>query len=232
MYYQNYEDYMRSILGYPVRQNENMDTYENYNINNYINSDYSYQTPRYSDEIINLYPEIYKIINPMVCKLCDANTKPIDNDLLEKMTEEIYLNIESDPSLTENGIINVRVNLPKENSNVINTTSSKSTSSSITSTTTSRRLRDNKNEKNESRVERDAEPNNEKRENRQFGRNSTLRDLIRILILNRLLGRDIRRPRPHMPPRPPFPGGPGPNPRPPMQPRDLYGSNQYLANRF
>ena len=231
MYYQNYEDYMRSILGYPINQNGNMDTYESYN----MTSDYSFQAPNYSDEIMNLYPEIYKILNPMVCKICEANTKPIDNDLIEKMTEEIYLNIESDPSLAENEIINVRVNLPKENSKVIGTSQSKATSTAtVTSTAptgTSKRLRENRAENKEDKTERNTETtNNATRENRQFGRNNTLRDLIRILILNRLLGRDIRRPRPR--PRPPFPGGPGPNPRPPMRPRNLYGSNQYLTNGF
>ena len=51
--------------------------------------------------------------------------------------------------------------------------------------------------------------------------NSTLRDLIKILILNQILG---NRPRPPRPPRPPFPGGRppmGPGGRPPIiQPRE------------
>ena len=80
------------------------------------------------------------------------------------------------------------------------------------------------------------------REYRQTRRNSTLQDLIKILILNQLLGGNFRPPRPPRPrppfpdgpipnPRPPFPGGPGsnprppfpdgPNPRPPMRPRDI-----------
>ena len=85
MYYQNYEDYMRSILGYPTRQNY-MDTYES--CNSCIPTDYTIQTPRYSEEIMDLYPEIYKILNPMVCKICEANTKPIDRELIEKMKEQ------------------------------------------------------------------------------------------------------------------------------------------------
>lgn len=238
MYYQNYEDYIRSILGYPVSQSGNMNTYENC----YMTSDYSsFQTPNYSDEIMDLYPEIYKILNPMVCKICEANTKPIDNDLIERMTEEIYLNIESDPSLAENEIVNVRVNLPKENSKVVSASQSRTTSAvptaSATSSVSSKRLRDNRTEKKENKTERNTEAtNSENRESRQFDRNNTLRDLIRILILNRLLGRDIRRPRPRPRPRPPFPGGPGPNPnpnpRPPMRPRNLYSDNQYLTNGF
>lgn len=228
MYYQNYEDYMRSILGYPIRQNEYINTFENCNMNDTMLMDYPEQTPRYSDEIMDLYPEIYKIINPMVCKICEANTKPIDRELIEKMTDEIYLNIESDPSLVESDIVNVRVNLPKENTKETNANSLKSTHT----LPTSNRIRDNRSEKKENREEKKESTRIENNENRQRSRNNTLRDLIRILILNRLLGRDIRppRPRPPRPGRPPFPGMPGPNPRPPMRPRDVYASNPYLTN--
>ena len=231
MYYQNYEDYMRSILGYPIRQNY-MDTYEN--CNSCMPTDYTIQTPRYSDEIMDLYPDIYKIINPMVCKICEANTKPINRELIEKMTDEIYLNIESDPNLAENDVINVRVNLPKEsnsgNNTMPKTKSATTTTTSVSNSSTSKRVRDNRNEKAQNRVEESSTvSNNENRENRQFRRNNTLRDLIRILILNRLLGRDIR-PRPPRPPRPPYPGRPGQNPRPPIQPRDL-PANQWDINK-
>ncbi len=231
MYYQNYEDYMRSILGYPTRQNEYINAYEDYNANNAMFSDYSTQTPKYSDEIMSLYPEIYKILNPMVCKICEANTKPINRELIEKMTDEIYLNLESDPSLSEGEIVNVRVNLPKENAKISNTNSSKLTHT----IQTSNRIRDNRNDRDESKTEKKNEVISSKNsENRQFNRNNTLRDLIRILILNRLLGRDIRphRPRPPRPGRPPFPGMPGPNPRPPMRPRDVYANNKYLENEI
>ena len=94
MYYQNYEDYIRNILGYPIKQN--------LNINREFYSDtynYSNNIPKYSSEILNLYPEIYKIINPMVCKICEANSKPITEELLEQMTDEIYLNIEGDMNI-------------------------------------------------------------------------------------------------------------------------------------
>lgn len=59
--------------------------------------------------------------------------------------------------------------------------------------------------------------NSSKTENRLDSKNSTsqnflLRDLIKILILNRIFNQN-RPPRPGPGPRPPFPG---PNPRPPM----------------
>lgn len=233
MYYQNYEDYMRSILGYSQKQ-DYMDTYERNN--NYIPTNYTIQTPRYSTEIMDLYPDIYKIINPMVCKICEANTKTITRELIEKMTDEIYLNIESKPNLEENDVVNIRVNLPKENTPANSSTSKMKTATTKSTTTsnvaTSKRIHDNRNEKVQNKEERNnTTRSNNNRETRQFRKNNTLRDLIRILILNRLLGTDIRppRPRPPMPPRPPYPSRPNPNPRPPIQPRDLY-SNQLNAN--
>ena len=200
MYYQNYEDYMRSILGYPIQgQNLFSNTYSNYNNMEY---EYAIQTPRYCKEILDLYPEIYKIVNPMVCKLCEANTKPITKELLEQMTEEIYLNVESDPSEYISQMINVKVNLPnkddKRQSKNIGQNNFKS-------------LRTN-DMKRENRIEEKANT-----ENRQLIRNNTLRDLIKILILNRLLGGNMRPPRP---PRPSFPMRPEINPPPRPQPRN------------
>lgn len=282
MYYQSYEDYIRSILGYPVLTNSSYpnityDYSDNYEFNTNI-------MPRYSNEILDLYPEIYKIINPMVCKICEANTKPITRELLEQMTDEIYLNIEGNANLDED-TVNVKVTVPsgknnsRENANSLNSSSSgksnltqspskqnRSSSSVVNNLTQSRtsetRLRQTERQEisttqpekqanssiirqqerqlrqsvaQEPRIENlqvKEEKQSRQKENeiavpqtRQFRRNPTLRDLIKILILNQLLGG--RRP-PHRPgrPRPPFPGEPGqgprPNPRPPMNPRD-YG---------
>ena len=39
-----------------------------------------------------MYPDIYKIINPMVCRACDNNTQPVTEYLIEQMTDDIYDN--------------------------------------------------------------------------------------------------------------------------------------------
>ena len=239
MYYQNYEDYMRSILGYPAQTQGNFNTY------NSFENEYVVQAPSSNTEIMSLYPEIYKLLNPMVCKICEANTKPITRELIEKMTDEIYSNIESDPGNENSEIVNVRVNLSNSqgtsssSSNIprTNTQSSalrtkieetrsnkKINSFSNTSVRERGAISENTREKNNNGNDTRAET-----ENRQFGRrNNLLRDLIKILILNRLLGGNVRPPRPNppRPPRPPFPGGPGRpgggggnNPNPPMPPR-------------
>lgn len=206
MYYQNYEDYMRSVLGYPI---EPRNTYETYNFVPYENQTYQISN-NYGDEIMELYPEIYRLINPMVCKICDSNTKPITRELLDQMTEEIYTNIETVPEVDT--IINVKVNTSKENRE----SSTKENSLS----NTSKNVRSTSNSKVDTKMLRSE---TEGKETRQFGRNRTLQDLIRILILNRLLG--IGRP-PRPPHRPPFP------PRPPVRPPRPRGEDGYYNDLF
>lgn len=241
MYYQSYEDYIRSILGYPMAQNVYADTYASSN-SMMISSETEYlnQTPMYSSEIMDLYPEIYKIINPMVCKICEANTKPITKELIDAMTEEIYMNLESDPSVVDT--INVRVNLPKEENKESNrdknstqykvqAKSNLNTTSSLVNSGKSKDTRPEKSARQErvsnslSKQDKIVETSDNvensnvqgSKEYRQIRRNTTLQDLIRILILNQLLGGNRRPPRPRpRPPRPPYPGRPGQNPRPPF----------------
>lgn len=173
MYYQNYEDYIRNILGYPVQSDINQISNSTYN-----NYEYITNRPTYDKNILDLYPEIYKIINPMVCKICEANTKPITNELLEQMTDEIYLNIENDNSEISNSngdVVNIRVNVPKEQNN----NSNRRRQSDINRNNSEISSVDNKKTDKE---------NNKENENRQIRRrNPMLRDLIRILILNQLL---------------------------------------------
>lgn len=201
MYYQNYEDYMRSVLGY---QEEPRNTYEPYNyaIMPYENQVYSISN-NYSNEIMDLYPEIYKLINPMVCKICEANTKPITRELIEQMTDEIYLNIESTPEI--NTVVDVRLDKSKDSSTVeSNNRTSKTSKTTIASQSETKILE------------------KENRETRRIERNRTLQDLIKILILNQLLG--IGRP-PREPHRPPFP--PRPPVRPPRPRDDRYYNNYF-----
>ena len=110
MYYSNYEDYMRMVLGYPM-ENTNS-TYRNdnnwYSAQNNVNSLIS--NPE------ELYPEIYRIIYPMVCKTCNMNSnREITKDLLEQMTDEIYRNVEP-----EDQQIGQRAEVQLKNGDVIN----------------------------------------------------------------------------------------------------------------
>lgn len=184
MYYQNYEDYMRNVLGYPNQNQE--PTYQ------FQNDFY----PEINTEDEQLYPEIYRIIYPMVCKICDEKEgMPLTNQLLEEMTNTIYSNIEPEieeevpekREVLKNGDVrnpNVKIQEPQTRQRVPNRT-----------------LQD-------------------------LIRILLLRELFQRRRPNPRppfpggpgMGPG---PRPPMPPRPPFPGGPGmgPGPRPPM-PRD------------
>ena len=223
MYYQSYEDYIRNILGYPVptRNNYQNNTYNNYNDYEYIPNN----IPSYSSDILDLYPEIYKIINPMVCKICEANSKPITRELVEQMTDEIYLNIEGNANLEEN-TVNVRVTVPSEKdstkriANIQDSGSSnrsgieqsqvrqnRPTSSPINNLTQSKtsatQPRQSEKQSYQS-MKQEAKPVNQQGktekqlrqteneiavpQKRQIRTNTTLRDLIKTLILNQLLG--------------------------------------------
>lgn len=93
MSYQNYEEYMRSVLGYsPYAGNDYTYTNEQEDIYNYSN-DTMQVTP--TQDLTPFYPEIYKIIYPMVCKVCNINlNRELTKELLDQMTDEIYNNME------------------------------------------------------------------------------------------------------------------------------------------
>lgn len=189
MYYNDYEDYMRNVLGYNRNDSVYADDYNSNFSQNY------YQMPTYNninrvqDNVEDLFPDIYKIINPMVCKICKNNTRPITKELVNQMTEEIYTNIEADD------INIVNINIETKDSNFSNRNVNQKQ-------VENRELKDLKSQENRNSLEsRQRRPNN-----------PLLRDLIKILILNQLLGGNMPG---RLPVRPPFPGMP---PRPPMRP--------------
>ncbi len=187
MYYQNYEDYMRSVLGYPT---ENQDTYRMNCFEDTQNYVMPYQNTK---ELEDCYPEIYKMINPIVCEVCDKYGTSITRDMLENMVEEVYQKIEI------NNEILIKINIDnRSNEKIVENRVSDIKQNNI------------KNINNEQTRKSSEVENRQRRPN-----NPLLRDLIRILILNRLLGGFFpgRPPRPRPPVRPPFPGGPRPQPR-------------------
>lgn len=259
MYYNDYEDYMRNVLGY---SNPNNSTYQNFSNNynmdynmNYSNMNYdrmNCNNPNYDNmmccnmptnqfqnrnnstsenQIEQMYPEIYKIINPMVCQKCDNNTQPVTEYLIDQMTNEIYDNVVNRVEIQN--VININVETreadTKENRGEANNSSvsssisnnrsisSSSSNNMNVSTTNSSKNSTNSHQKVKENIEETRETRLPSEQNQSRRRNTLLRDLIRILILNRLL-------RPNRPNRPPFGPGPGQGPRPPM-PRM---SNEYM----
>lgn len=188
MYQESYEDYIRSILGYP--------NYEDHSENCCMTN--AYETmPMENMQLESCYPEIYKVVYPMINKACSTNTKPITEELIDELTNEIYLSIENDNE------INVTINLTNE----VGTTNNRNMNA----------ISSKMNHTNEKTQENRGE-------DRQF-RNRGLQDLIRILLIREFLGRPRPGHRPPRPPmRPPFPPHfpPHGGPRPPIMPRDLY----------
>lgn len=86
----SYEEYMRSVLGYQP-QNTYYDEYV--------------PTMRFSniqnEELENCYPDIYRLVYPMIQKSCMTNTRPLTREMIDDMTNEIYFSIE-DNDIAEN----------------------------------------------------------------------------------------------------------------------------------
>lgn len=182
MYDNQYEEYIRSVLGYPSTTNMNQNQmYQN-----------EYQNPsqiNMRNDLEDFYPEIYKIIYPMVKKACEGNMGANSREEIERMTDEIYSAIE------DNNQINVNINL----GNTVSTTNSN---------TQNRNEIHKEGVQKKSSEKQEVESRKMETENRRSPRNNNLRDLIKILLIRELLGR----PHNHFPPRPPY------NPRPPMRP--------------
>lgn len=234
MYYQNYEDYMRAVLGYPI---DASNTYSRYNPSNYLqfnNMNLAVQDmPRENfymtinekeNDFLELYPDIYKIVNPMVCKICENNRVPVTRELVQKMTDEIYNNLEEtetptvvnvNATLTNNTTINSEKIQNRDYRTPQSTPQNSTQKNSNLNNREYREVRDNKENLSPKDV-RDNRQSGEVRETRQITpRNNLLRDLIQILILKKLL--EGNRPPVNNPPRPPITSGP---PRPPIRPRE------------
>lgn len=197
MYDNQYEAYIRSVLGYPSTTNMNQ--------NQMYQNEYPNQSQvNMRNDLEDFYPEIYKIIYPMVQKACDGNMGANSREEIERMTDEIYSAIE------DSNQINVNINL----GNTVSTTNMNRTQ--------------NRNEisKEEVQKKQEVENRNIEGESRISPRNNNLRDLIKILLIRELL----RRRHNNFPQRPPHNRPPRPPMRPPIMPRDyqpLYDIYEY-----
>ncbi len=93
MNYQNYDEYMRNIMGYPnmcgsmspsMFSHSNMDTCSD-------------------DDLERMFPEVYRVVYPMVCFACDNIRAPVTEEMVDMMTDDIYDRVEAD------GRINVEI---------------------------------------------------------------------------------------------------------------------------
>lgn len=105
-----YEDYMRSVLGY-LPNNCMQDTYQSNNC--YGMPDNNFQI---NNELETLYPDIYRVVYPLVCNECNMNNMPITEECIEKMTDNVYKSIEVDLKLHTN----INVEFKKDSNRNIN----------------------------------------------------------------------------------------------------------------
>ena len=203
MNYQSYEDYMRSVLGNSyANEYTNVPTYVNpanmqtqTNMSSQMNmpnqpsmsnmtnqSNMSNQTSfqssmrenteqnmEESEEILRIqrmYPDIYCLLMPMVNKIVEENNdREITDNLIESMTMEIYNNIEDD-MINSSRTTNSKTNNTMAQSSQTGNTQRQSIQSNNTTTRNT--------------------VSNTMQNSRRIG-NPTLRDLIKILIIRRLL---------------------------------------------
>ena len=196
MYDNQYEEYIRSILGYPNTTN--------FNQNQMYPNGYpvAMQTNTRND-LEEFYPEIYKIIYPMVKKACEGNMRASTREEIEQMTDEIY------SALEDSNQINVNINL----GNTVSTTNENRTQN---------RNEVHKEVQKKLPEKQETEDRNVEIQNRRRPGNTNLRDLIKILLIRELLRRR-NRPNNNFLPRPPM--------RPPIMPRNyeqpLYDIYEY-----
>ncbi len=101
----SYEEYMRTVLGYtPYSMQDTFCCTNDY----YISQDTSNQMN--DSTLEELYPDIYKRINPLVCKQCNTNTMPITQEILEQMVDNVYNSIEIDLKIETNTKLQVNAN--------------------------------------------------------------------------------------------------------------------------
>lgn len=163
MYNEKYDDYIRSILGYP--KNNKVDSLNNNDYDTHINN----------KNIVNMeleknYPEIYKIVYPMITKKCQDLNFDITIEEIENITNEIYYAVE------ENREIELNINLTNE------------------ARTQQMNSRINEKSIDRKNVLNKSEENNK----RQRILNTQLRDLIKILLIRELLNKPGRVPQQYM----------------------------------
>ena len=131
MYNQTYDDYMRNVLGYSnfdgyrmnPMVNMNTGTMNNMGMNSMdtmgMNMHMMNSQDMSCEDIERLYPEVYKVVYPMVSSSCDRVNlnMPITDEIVTRMTEEIYDRAESDPR------INIQLNVEVRESDTSKTSS-------------------------------------------------------------------------------------------------------------
>lgn len=172
-----YQEYIDSIY----MTNFNKDRIKTTDFDNTINGEYLFLNTANNAYLEKFYPEIYRLLNPMIKHVCMKNVNQLSENTINEMVEEVYSNFVSDPNSVDD--FNLRHEFKSGKS--LETSVTGKSKNSISST--SRR--------------------NEAIEKRQIKEeNYMLRDLIKILIIRELIAiPGVNRPSlQELPLRPPF----------------------------
>lgn len=217
MYENEYENYMRSVLGYSANNTYNVNSFP-YKSTNNIKDNYEH-----------LYPDIYKVLKPMVKKVCgNVRSMDISTEVIEDMANEIYNNIESDTMDVRNMTAETENSTKGNEAGVIGKSDyghrGSSDASSKMGNTASYNQRGNSNTMGDYKSNNTTNKNTDELTRGCCG-NPTLKDLIKILIITQLISNNQNRPQRPMPP--PYPQCP---PRPNY--REFENSSFYNNNFY
>lgn len=92
MYNNIFQKYINKMIGGTSRVES---AFENLDMMIVGNSygDFQWQT---NEDLEHFYPELYKLLYPMIRTACMKNTKPITEELIDEMVKDIYSNFHSD----------------------------------------------------------------------------------------------------------------------------------------
>ena len=239
-----YEDYFKSVIGGNFKSPEYYSTYENKTYEPIqVNT-----MPNNFNDTIDLYPDIYKVVLPMVDKmLVGKDVNSLDETILDKWTLEIYDSLEAEDNtnknnqiyesettssnkvgnITDTKMVNSNPVTSLNQLNKINQTTSSSNrlnNSNLSQTVSSNQTMNNQNNyaktvsnsniqtkeviNSNIQTKEVINSNVQAKEETvdvvsryQNRKNPLLRDLIKIMILNRIFGNNNY----NRPPRPPYP---------------------------
>lgn len=203
MYDNNYETYIRSILGYPSAS----EMQEN---QMYLNGYYTMSQASPKSNLESFYPEIYKIIYPMVKKACERNMRVNTKEDIEKITDDIYMAVEDNNQIE----LNIRLG---------------NTMSATNTNKTQNRNEIHKEEMQKKTAENQLSENrNMEMQNKRSPVNNYLRDLIKILLIREF----SNRPNSQVPPQYNLPRPPQNSTPPPMRPSIMPRNYQPLYDIY
>ena len=95
-----YDEYMQSILGSHQMMGHPMGSPNPAQMNTYQGGmENPYMMNRPVEAVEEMYPEMYKMVYPMVVKVVNMNNMPITDSLVDKLTDNVYFSVEDRESL-------------------------------------------------------------------------------------------------------------------------------------